>query len=317
MAREKIIDEKLHDLIIIGAGPAGMTAAIYASRGGLEVMMLDVLPGGKLNQTSEIENWPGEASILGPDLATKMSSHSTQFGAVHEFGEVEKITIDGSIKILETYSKIYKAKSIIIASGTLERKLGIPGEDEHYGRGVSYCTVCDAAFFRNSPVAIIGGGDSAYEAADYMARFSDKVDLVLRRDVPRAQNINVERVMNNSNVNVHFNYSPVEIIGKEGKVNIVKFKNNIDEDADLVEVQVDAIFPQIGIIPNTKFLENLDILDEEKYIKADERMKTSIPGVFAAGDVIAKDLRQIVTATGDGSIAGEEATVYVMHEWAE
>ena len=317
MEVNKELQDKIYDLIIIGSGPAGMTASIYASRGGLDVMMLDYVPGGKLNTTSEIENWPGEVSILGPDLAQKMATHSVQFGAVQEFGHVENIVDEGAIKKVETFDKIYQAKSVLIATGTVERKLGIPGEEEHFGKGVSYCTICDAAFFREKPVTIIGGGDSAYTAADYMARFSDQVHLVLRRDTPRAENILQDRVNKNKNVKIHYSYSPVEIQGTDGKVSRVFFKNNKDERADLVEVNVDAIFPQIGAIPNTGFIRDLPILDEEGYIIVDSKMRTSVPGIFAAGDVIQKELRQIVTATGDGSIAGEEISDYVLNQMNE
>lgn len=311
--KEKV--EQIYDLIIIGSGPAGMTAAVYASRNGLKVAILDMTPGGKLNETSEIENWPGDTMIMGPELAQRMAAHSTQFGAEFIFGQAEKVEDLGKYKQVETFDKILQAKSILIATGTVERKLGIPGEQEYYGNGVSYCAVCDAAFFKDEDVIVIGGGNSAYEAAEYLSRFAKNVYQVLRRDVIRASQIVVNRVEKRDNIKTMFSYSPIEIKGTNGKVSSVLFVNNKDKDADPIEIKASAIFPAIGILPNTDFIKNLDILDEDNYVIVDEKMRTPIKGIYAAGDVIAKELRQIVTATNDGSIAGENIADYILNDF--
>lgn len=316
MDMEKELVEHVYDLIILGAGPAGMTASIYASRGGLDVAIFDFVPGGKLNETGDVENYPGINNITGPELAHKMAEHAVYFGSKLIPAYAERIIDKGRIKEVETFDKIYQAKAVLIATGTKERKLGIPGEEEFYGRGVSYCAVCDGAFYKDKVVIVIGGGDSAYEAADYLARFASEVHVVLRRHFIRAEKINQKRVNENPKIFTHFAFSPVEIKGDDAVTSVV-FKNNKDEDAPLIELEASAIFPQIGIIPNSDFVKDLDILDDKGYIIANDNMETKIPGIYAAGDIISKNLRQIVTATRDGAIAGEEISKYVLHDLSE
>ena len=308
---KKEIEQTVHDLIIVGSGPAGLSAAVYASRGGLEVIMIDTVPGGELLNIAEIENWPGDSHVLGPELAARMSEHATQFGAKHIFGIVEKIIDKCDIKLVESFDKIYQAKSVIIASGTKERLLGIPGESEYKGSGISYCATCDAAFFKNEIVTVIGGGDTAYKSAEYISRFAKEVHMFLRRDVARAEKIAIDRVHAKDNIEVHYKYSPIEIKGTNGKVSSVVLKNNRPGEHDLWEFETAAVFPLIGTIPNTDFVGDLPILDENRYIVVNDRMETQIPGIFAAGDVIAKGLRQVVTAASDGAIAGEAAGNYI------
>lgn len=302
---------KIYDLAIVGAGPAGLTAALYAGRAGLSTLLLEgMVPGGKLYNTSEVENWPGDTHVSGPDLANRMVEHALSFGAVQEYGMVEEIRDLGEIKELETFDRIYQAKTVLIASGTVERKLGIPGEEEYYGKGVSYCAVCDGAFYKDKEVVVIGGGNTAFEDADYLTRFASKVHLVLRRDKARAEKILQDRVAKNPKVEVHLQYKPSEITGDGNHVNKIKFYSSLDPEKTM-ELSCDGIFPLIGVDPFTKFVENLPILNESGYIVTDENMATAVPGIYAAGDCRRKTLRQIVTAGNDGAIAAQAIAAYL------
>jgi thioredoxin reductase (NADPH) len=305
--------EHIHDLIIIGGGPAGLSAALYASRAGLETLLLEsMMPGGKLTQTLEIENWIGDRLVEGQALAQRMADHAFSFGAKQEYGQVERIEDHESYKEVFTYNKSYKAKAIIIATGCLERKLGIPGEDEYYGRGISYCAVCDGGFYRDKVITVIGGGNTALEESDYLTRFGSVVHLVLRRDKARADKIYRDKVQANPKIKVHLSYSPTEILGDGNKVTQIVFKSNDPNRPEPMTLDTDGVFPLIGTIPNTEFIKDLPILNKAGYILTDEKMATSIPGIFAAGDVREKTLRQVITAGNDGSIAGQE-----VYHWLE
>ncbi len=302
-----------HDIIIVGAGPAGMAAAVYASRAAWDVLMLEQqMPGGKLLLTSEVENYPGTGLLSGPDLADEMYRHATMFGAVHAWGDVRRIernpTGGTNSLLVHCTDRVLEAGAVIIASGTRERKLGIPGEEEYYGMGVSYCAVCDGAFFRDRETLVIGGGSTAFEDALYLTRFASKVTVAMRRDVSRAEVLTQQRVRDNPRIDVRHWWVPLEILGDNGRVSAVRFKNVKTDEVFVHETAV--VFPLIGVLPNTGFVAP-EILNEERYIVTDERMRTSVPGLFAAGDVRAKRLRQIVTATGDGAIAAEEAGHYL------
>lgn len=301
--------EKIYDVIIIGAGPAGMTSSIYASRANLDVLMVEKkYPGGQMLSTAEIENYTGYENITGPDLSEKMFEHSKKFGTDFVFGEIKKVKIENNIKILEISGKTYKAKSIIIATGTQARLLGIEGEKEFTSKGVSYCAVCDGAFFKEKNVVVIGGGDSAIEESLYLANLVNKVTVVHRRDELRAQKILQDRAFKKKNIEFCWDSIPVKING-EKKVTGIEVKNV--KTNEIKKIEAEGIFIYIGMIPQTEVFKDLNILDEKGYVIADENMLTSVEGVFVAGDVRQKEIRQVVTATSDGAIAAQSAYKYI------
>jgi len=301
---------KNYDVIVIGAGPGGMTGALYASRANLSVLMLDRgIYGGQMNNTAAIENYPGFKSVLGPDLAKDMYDGSTQFGAEFAYGSVESIEDHGDHKVVKTDDGDYSAKAVIVATGSEYKKLGVPGEDEFGGRGVSYCAVCDGAFFKNREVIVVGGGDSAIEEGIYLAGLASKVTIVVRRDQLRAQKIIQDRAFANEKIEFVWNTNVTAILGDEMKVTGVATKNN--QTGETGELAASGVFIYVGTLPMTDAFKGLGILDEAGWIKTDDHMATAVPGIFAIGDVRQKDLRQITTAVGDGGIAGQEAFSYL------
>lgn len=302
--------ETIYDVIIIGAGPAGMTAAVYTARANMSTLMLERgVPGGQMASTEEIENYPGFESILGPELSTKMFDHAKRFGAEYAYGDVKEIIDGKEYKTIVAGGKEYKARSIIITTGAEYRKMGIPGETELTGRGVSYCAVCDGAFFKNKEIIVIGGGDSAVEEGTYLTRFASKVTIIHRRDELRAQKILQERAFANAKIDFIWNSTVKEVHGKDGKIDSVTLVST--EDGTEQEFAAQGMFIYIGLDPITAPFKNLGILDANGYIKTNEVMETEIPGIFAAGDVREKLLRQVVTATGDGSVAAQSCQKYV------
>lgn len=303
-------EEKIYDVIIIGAGPAGMTAAVYTSRANLSTLMLERgIPGGQMANTEDVENYPGYESILGPDLSNKMFEHAKKFGAEYAYGDVKEIIDGKEYKTIIAGKKEYKARAIIVASGAEYKKIGVPGEAELGGRGVSYCAVCDGAFFKGKELVVIGGGDSAVEEGVFLTRFASKVTIVHRRDTLRAQKILQDRAFQNEKVDFIWNHTIKEINDENGKVGSVTLVDvNSGEEK---EVKTDGVFVYIGMLPLSKPFVELGITNENGYLETNERMETKVPGIFAAGDVREKMLRQIVTATGDGSIAAQSAQHYV------
>ncbi|WNC14396.1 thioredoxin-disulfide reductase [Brevibacillus brevis] len=302
-------EQKIYDVIIAGAGPAGMTAAVYTSRANMSTLMLERgIPGGQMANTEEIENYPGFTSILGPDLSTKMFEHAQQFGAEYAYGEIKEVRDEAPYKRVITSDKEYLAKSVIIATGAEHRLLGVPGEKELSGRGVSYCAVCDGAFFRNKELVVVGGGDSAVEEAVFLTRFASKVTIIHRRDQFRAQKILQKRAFENEKIEVIWDTAVKEIRG-EGKVQSVLLENN--KTGEQREFATDGVFIYVGMDPLTESVRSLGITNDAGYVLTDEKMYTKVKGVFAAGDVREKMLRQVVTATGDGSIAAQSAQHYV------
>ncbi|EJR48811.1 MULTISPECIES: thioredoxin-disulfide reductase [Bacillus] len=303
-------EEKIYDVIIIGAGPAGMTAAVYTSRANLSTLMLERgIPGGQMANTEDVENYPGYESILGPDLSNKMFEHAKKFGAEYAYGDVKEVIDGKEYKTIVAGKKEYKARAIIVASGAEYKKIGVPGEKELGGRGVSYCAVCDGAFFKGKELVVIGGGDSAVEEGVYLTRFASKVTIVHRRDTLRAQKILQDRAFQNEKVDFIWNHTIKEINDTNGKVGSVTLVDvNSGEEQ---EVKTDGVFVYIGMLPLSKPFVELGITNENGYVETNERMETKVPGIFAAGDVREKMLRQIVTATGDGSIAAQSAQHYV------
>lgn len=300
----------VYDVIIIGAGPAGMTAAVYTSRANLTTLMLERgIPGGQMANTEEIENYPGFDHILGPDLSTKMFEHAKKFGAEYAYGDVKEIIDGEEYKTIITGSKEYKARAIIITTGAEYKKMGVPGENELGGRGVSYCAVCDGAFFKNKNLVVVGGGDSAVEEGVYLTRFANKVTIVHRRDELRAQKILQDRAFANEKIDFIWSHTVKEINDENGKVGSVTLVSTKDESE--YEFDADGVFIYIGMLPLTKPFASLGILNDQGYIETNEKMETSVPGIYAAGDVRDKMLRQVVTATGDGSIAAQASQHYI------
>ncbi len=298
----------MYDIIIIGAGPAGLTACLYASRAGAQVLVLESgAPGGKLNVSAEVENWPGIKKVSGPELAYQMYEHAFSFGGTHTYGEVAHVqhNIDHQ-EITTTDGKKYQGKLVLIASGTKERKMHLDNEDRLTGKGISYCAVCDGPFFKNQEVAVIGGGNSALEEADYLTKFVSKVHIIVRRDVFRADEIVQKKILQNDKIQVHFLRKPHHIIG-ETRVEGIGIEDS--KTGAIEEIAVRAIFPFIGLDPITHFVMDLGITDTRGYIETNDKMQTKVAGIYAAGDVRQKDLRQVVTATNDGAIAGQEMAV--------
>lgn len=302
-------DKQVYDVVVIGAGPGGLTAALYASRSNLSTLLLEKgIPGGQMNNTAEIENYSGFSSIMGPDLSMKMYEGAKQFGAEHVYGDVKEIIDHETEKELVTADKSYFTKSVIIATGAEHKKLGVKGEAELNGRGVSYCAVCDGAFFRDKHVVVVGGGDSAVEEGTYLTQFASKVTIVHRRSELRAQKILQDRAFKNEKVDFIWD-SVVEEISGEEKVEGVQLKNV--KTGESSQLDADGVFIYIGLLPNSESFRNLPITNEEGWIETDSQMMTAVPGIFAIGDVRDTVLRQVATAVGDGSVAGNAAYQYV------
>ena len=299
-----------YDTIILGAGPGGMTAATYASRANMTVMMIDRgIYGGQMNNTAEIENYPGFPSILGPELAEKMYASSTQFGAEYAFGTVLHVEAqaDGSWRVVTDMDE-YSANTVIVATGAAYKKLDVPGEEAFAGRGVSYCAVCDGAFFRGQHVIVVGGGDSAVEEATYLAGLADHVTIVHRRDKLRAQQILQDRAFANEKISFVWNSEVEEILGDDKKVTGVRVRNNQTDETS--EIDAAGVFIYVGLLPVSDPVQDLGITDANGWIMTNDRMETSQPGIFAIGDVREKELRQITTAVGDAAVAGQNAFSY-------
>jgi thioredoxin reductase (NADPH) len=301
--------DKIFDLAIIGSGPAGMTAAIYAKRAGLDVVVFEgSAPGGKLVKTFEIDNWPGEPNISGVSLAMKMYEHTTNLEVLTEYTNVVEL-INDRVKQLKTEDgRVFKTKAVIIASGTIENMMNIPGEESMIGKGVSFCAVCDGAFYKEKEVVVIGGGNSALEESLYLTQFAQKVTIILRRDVFRGDVQAQERVFANPKINIIYSHVPVAV--EHGvKVTGLKIQSVLDKSEKIVSC--DGIFPYIGAKPSTQCVSTLGITDKEGYMSVNEKMETIIPGIYGAGDVVVKPLRQIVTAVNDGAIAAQTAFHYI------
>lgn len=301
-----------HDLIILGAGPAGLTAGIYAARGGFNTLIIEnKAPGGQASLTAKVENYPGVQEASGFDLAFNMLNQAKSFGAQVKTGKVEKLILDGEEKkITLANGKEFSAGAVIIATGANPRPLGVEGELELVGRGVSYCATCDGMFFKGKTVAVVGGGNTAVEDALYLEKLAKKVYLIHRRDELRADKILADRVKSSS-VEILWDSIVTKLVADD-KLTQIDVKN-VKNDS-LSAVLVDGLFVAVGKIPNTSFLENADLkpnLNPAGYIVADEEMHTSIDGVFVAGDVREKSLRQIVTACADGAIAANSAIKYL------
>ena len=300
----------MYDTIIIGAGPAGMTAALYAARSNLKVALIEGgLPGGQMNNTSDIENYPGYANISGPELAEKMFEPLENLGVEHLYGFVENVEDHGELKKVVTDDQVYETRTVIVATGSKHRLLEVPGEEELNSRGVSYCAVCDGAFFRDQDLLVVGGGDSAVEEAIFLTRFAKSVTIIHRRDELRAQKVLQDRAFANEKIKFIWDSVVKEIKG-ENRVESVVIENV--KTGQVTEQAFGGVFIYVGLDPVSDFVQELQIRDQAGWIVTDDHMKTSVAGVFAVGDVRQKDLRQVTTAVGDGAIAGQEAYKYII-----
>lgn len=302
--------EKEFDVVILGGGPAGFSAGIYTARGNVSTAILDVsMLGGQPSNYLELENYPAFMKIGGFELMEKFEEHADMFG-VQKFPmqEIEVIDLVSYPKIIRTKEAEFRAKSVIIATGAKPMKLGVKGEEEFIGRGVSYCAVCDGAFYKDKVVAIVGGGNSAVEEAIYLTKFASKVYIIHRRDELRADKIIQDRAAKNEKIEFVLNSVVCEIQGQDLVNNLILKNTKTDE---MFNLAVDGVFPYIGITPNVENISGQITQDKAGFIITDETMKTSIDGVFAIGDVRKTPLRQVITAASDGAIAGVYAVKYI------
>lgn len=299
----------MYDLIIIGAGAAGMTASIYAKRANLKVLIIEKsAPGGQMVGTGEIENYPGVGKVSGPGLSMAMYNHAEELGVEFEFQGVVGTTLKGDVKLVELEDgQALETKALLIATGAVPRTLGVPNEDKYSGQGISWCAICDGAFYKNMKVVFIGGGNSAVDEALYMTSVASEVVLVQNLGHLTADAVTVERLLANHNVTVHYNSVVKEFLGGDKLEGLVIVNNEGVETT----IKTDGVFEYIGLQPVSKLFENLQITNKWGYITVNEQMATSVPGVFAAGDVIQKQVRQIVTATSDGAIAVQSILKYL------
>ena len=313
-ATEKVrqnIMENIYDLAILGAGPAGICAAIYATRAKLNTIWLDkkFVQGGQIVDTYEVDNYPGLPGITGLDLGEAMAGHAEKLGMKPQREPVRSIETEQGIKVIRTKKNEYRARAVIIACGATHRHLGIPGEEELSGMGVSYCATCDAAFFQDRTVVVVGGGNVAVEDAILLSRTCKKVYLVHRRDELRAEKILQECLFACKNVELIWDSIPLSIEGTD-KVEALKIRNKKTQEESFIET--DGVFIAVGIVPGTEKFKDLVKLDEAGYIVAGEDGITSEPGIFAAGDIRTKNLRQVVTAVADGANAVASAQRYLL-----
>jgi thioredoxin reductase (NADPH) len=298
-----------YDLIIIGGGPGGLTAGLYGARANLKTLVLErYLPGGQLANTELVEDYPGFESILGPDLAAKMEAHARNFGLEIKNAEVTGLTYAGDWHTVATDDETYRTHAVILATGGSPVLLGVPGEKEFAGKGVSYCAICDGAFFKGQVIAVVGGGDAAVEEAGFLTKYGSKVYIIHRRDKFRAQKIIQKRAFDNPKMEVLWDTAVTEIVGGD-KVERLRLKHL--KTGARTDLAVGAVFIFIGFHPNTRILPPGVQIDENGYIITDFRMQTSIPGLFAVGDVRQQLARQVTNAVGDGTTAAIAADKYI------
>lgn len=300
----------VYDVIVIGAGPAGLTAGIYGKRAGLDILVLDTssISGGQILNTYEIDNYPALPGVSGTELAESMRSHCEKLGVEFARGRVTSINEKDGLKELITKKATFLAKTVIIATGASNTKLGCPGEEEFSGMGVSYCATCDGAFFKDKTVAVVGGGDVALEDAVYLARFCEKVYLIHRRDEFRGAASLQQQVLSSDKIQIIYD-TTVEAINGSEAVESATIKNK--KTGETSNLKLDGVFIAVGTAPNTASIAGLPELDERGYIIADETCETNVPGIFVAGDVRAKQLKQVITATADGANAITSAQRYL------
>ncbi|MDO5481019.1 MAG: thioredoxin-disulfide reductase [Candidatus Saccharibacteria bacterium] len=298
----------MYDIIIVGAGPAGLTAAIYGQRAAKKVLVLEAKSyGGQIINTLDIENYPAEAHVSGFDFATKLYNQAKELGAEIKFEKVLEIRDFGEKKEVETGKEKYTAKTVILTTGSKNRKLGLAGEDELTGKGISYCATCDGAFYKKKKVAVVGGGNTALGDALYLADVAEKVYLIHRRDEFRGEEAVVEQLKKRENVELIYNSQVTKLVS-EGKLTGLEVT---DKEGKTQKIKVDGLFIAIGRIPENDAFSELIELDAAGYVVAGEDCRTNVPGIFVAGDNRAKEVRQLVTATSDGAVAATAAVKYL------
>ncbi len=308
------MSETIYDTLIIGGGPAGLTAGLYTSRAKLNTLLVErMIMGGQVMTTTKVENYPGfPGGIDGPDLMMRFQEHCQEFGLQVQYGEVEGLEDLGDMRRVRVDGKDILARTVIITTGAEPRKLGVPGEQELTGRGVSYCATCDGAFFRNQTVAIAGGGDTAAEEALFLTRFASKVYLVHRRDQLRATSILQERLRENEKIEILWNSQVTRTEGDASGLKAIELTDTVSGEKRSLDVA--GLFVAIGVTPKAHFLADVLRLDPEGYVLTDAECRTSMTGVFAAGDVRKKILKQIATAVGDGAVAAIMAEKFLMDQ---
>ena len=307
------MDNRIYDMIVVGGGPGGYTAALYAARAGLDVAVLEKLSaGGQMAMSQQIDNYPGfEEGIDGFTLAEKMQAQAERFGAVTEYAEVSKIDLTSNPKVIESSEGTFYGKTVVISTGATNRELGVENEQELVGRGVAYCAACDGMFFKDMDVVIVGGGNSAVADALVLSRIAKKVTMVHRRDTLRATLVYHNQLMNTENIEIRWNSAVSELLYDDELTGVVLKNVNTGEES-LVACQ--GLFISVGRIPATELVRGQLELDSSGYIVADETTRTNIPGVYAVGDVRSKHLRQVVTAVADGAMAVHMAEEYLASE---
>ena len=300
----------MYDVIIIGAGPAGLTAGIYAARGGLRAAIVEfAMPGGQAASTENIENYPGfPEGINGYELMNSFHKQALGFGVEFIFEEVQKLDLKGSVKKIQTDSQLLEAQAIIVAAGSKPRLLGVPGEEGFRGRGVSYCATCDGAFFKGKKVVVVGGGEAAIEEGTYLTKFAEEVIIVHRRLGFRASQTAISRAKNNPKIRFELNAVVEEILG-DGHVEGVRIRELLS--GEIREIPADGVFIYVGTDPNAQFLQGDIETDERGYILTNDHLQTNIEGVYAAGDIRNTPLRQVATAVGDGALAAVEVEKFL------
>ncbi len=298
--------EQTYDVVIVGGGPAGLTAGIYAGRSGLKTVIVEKgLPGGQIAQTDEVENYPGfPEGISGPELANRMAEQAKKFGAEIVMDEVTGLEVQDDGFLVKGFEKNYKAKSVIIATGANPKKLGVPGEEKFYGRGVSTCATCDGFFYRDKEVVVVGGGDAAVEEGIYLTKFAKKVTIIHRRDELRANKVAQQRAFANPKIEFLWSHVVTEILG-EDQVSGVRVRNL--KTGEEYVYPTDGVFVFIGSVPNTEFLKGVVELRPDGYIAVRDEIYTSVPGIFAAGDVADPIYKQLATSVGAGTRAAMTA----------
>ena len=300
-----------YDIVVVGAGTAGLSAAIYGVRSGKSVLVLEALThGGQIVNTPEIENYPGIKNISGFEFAQGLYEQAVQLGAVVKYEKVEGIESEGSLKVVKTAKESYEAKAVILATGAKNRKLGLENEDEWLGMGVSYCATCDGAFYRGRDVAVAGGGNTAIEDATFLSNYCNKVYVIHRRDEFRAEETLVEKLKEKENLEFVLNSNIKKLVGKDGLEAVSVQDKNTGEERTL---PVSGLFVAVGQVPENGIFASTVKLDESGYIVAGEDTKTSVDGIFVAGDTRTKAVRQLATAAGDGAVAGLAAVNYIEH----
>ena len=306
--------KEIYDVIIIGAGPAGLTAAVYTSRSELKTLIIEAsAPGGKVTNTAVVENYPGFDKITGPELAMKIMAQAKLNGAKMKMAKVEKIVDNGKTKTIHTNNGNFETKTIIIGTGTNSRKLGVEGEDKYFNRGLSYCAICDGALHKGKSVVLIGGGNSAVEESITIEGYASKVYIVQLGDKLTAEQRIINTASKLDKINILLNKETLEVIGDDTKVTGLRIRDVKTQKEEVLEVS--GIFPYIGAIPVTEFVKDLEITNKFGYIEVDELMKTKIPGIYAIGDVNDKHVRQITTAVADGTIAALNIKGYISENY--